>query len=326
MPLGGLLGRLWREYVSRYLGDIAAAHPGTRRSSLRAGVSYALILKYTTDGMTEGDVRPSCSGRRSRCSASTGVARGGALGASRAQSQSIALKVLRDLQAIDVRQVDGCRFRAATPAKNRGGWSRASPMTSTSSAKLSCAAANRSFAIALTLIGAIASMLYFDWVLTLIVFAAFALAGGPLQMIWPNAPCAKPTCRTGANGRAFGALNGKYSAFPAPSKLMAWKTARKNARQRRVRGAAQEWRRSSRIAARALCRCWRLSGGHCIGRQCSGSQAGAFSMTSMTVGDLIGMIGAVGVAAPAARTLGQLNTLVGGMPQPPSQRIFGLDR
>jgi subfamily B ATP-binding cassette protein MsbA len=44
---------------------------------------------------------------------------------------------------------------------------------------------------------------------------------------------------------------------------------------------------------------------------------------AMTVGDLIGIIGAVGVATPAARALGQFNTLAGEA-QAALQRIFGL--
>ena len=54
MKRGGLFGRLWREFVSRYLRDIALLVP-VLVVVAAAGISYAVILKYATDGIIARD-------------------------------------------------------------------------------------------------------------------------------------------------------------------------------------------------------------------------------------------------------------------------------
>jgi hypothetical protein len=51
MKKRSLVARLWRDFVSRYLSDVGLLLPALALVAA-AGVSYALILKYTTDGIT----------------------------------------------------------------------------------------------------------------------------------------------------------------------------------------------------------------------------------------------------------------------------------
>ncbi len=315
MKQPSLLGRLWRGYVSRYLGDIGLLIPALAVVAA-AGVSYALILKYTTDGMTARDAAVVLWAPIAVL-ASTGV-RAVALWVQAVLSQSIALKVLRDLQAAmfaKLMDVDFARHAREEPGRLVSRFTNDINVVSEALVRGGQSVIRDS----LTLIGAIASMLYFDWVLTLIVFAAFALAGGPLQSLAKRA-----VRQTHAAQEQMGALSALLMESFGFSRAV--KTYSLEDREKERAGAAFEARRKlatklaySRAGAVPVLE---IAGGVALAAVLW--IAGWRILNSaMTVGDLIGMIGAVGVAAPAARTLGQLNTLAAEC-SAALARIFGL--
>jgi subfamily B ATP-binding cassette protein MsbA len=95
MTRGGLFRRLWRTYVSRYLSDIALLVP-VLAAVAAAGVSYALILKYATDGIIAREMATVIWAPI--LVMVVVIVRAIALWGQSVLSQSVALKVLRDMQ------------------------------------------------------------------------------------------------------------------------------------------------------------------------------------------------------------------------------------
>jgi len=179
MKQPSLFGRLWREYVSRYIGDIGLLVPALALVAA-AGVSYALILKYTTDEITARNAAVVIWAPLAVLAA-TGL-RAIALWAQAVLSQTIALKVLRDLQTnmfAKLMDVDFARHAREEPGRLVSRFTNDINIVSEALVR----GGQSIIRDTLTLIGAIGSMLWFDWVLTLVVFGAFALAAGPLQNI-----------------------------------------------------------------------------------------------------------------------------------------------
>ncbi|MBX9747106.1 MAG: ABC transporter ATP-binding protein/permease [Hyphomonadaceae bacterium] len=310
-----LVARLWREYVSRYLSDIALLLPALAAVAA-AGVSYALILKFTTDGITERDTSVVIWAPIAVLVAT--VVRAAALWVQAVVSQSVALKVLRDLQRSmfsKLMDVDFARHAREEPGRLVSRFTNDINVVSEALVR----GGQSIIRDTLTLIGAIASMLWLDWVLTLVVAAAFAIAGGPLQQI------AKRAMRqTHVAQEQIGALSALLMETFSFSRAV--KTYGLEEREKARAGAAFETRRKismklaySRAGTVPLLE---IVGGVAL--------AGVLWISGyrilndlMTVGDLIGMIGAVGVAAPAARALGQTNTLLSEA-SAALQRVFGL--
>jgi len=315
MKRSSLFGRLWREYVSRYLGDIGLLIPALALVAA-AGVSYALILKYTTDGVTARDATIVFWAPIAVLIA-TGV-RALALWAQAVLSQSIALKVLRDLQGAmfaKLMDVDFARHAREEPGRLVSRFTNDINIVSEALVRGGQSIIRDS----LTLLGAIASMLWFDWVLTLVVFGSFLLAGGPLQSLAKRA-----SRQTHAAQEQIGALSSVL--LESFGFARAVKTYGLEEREKVRADAAFEGRRKlamklahSRAGAVPLLE---IVGGIALAAVL---WIAGYRILSgvMTVGDLIGMIGAVGVAAPAARALGQMNTLAAEA-SAALQRIFGL--
>jgi subfamily B ATP-binding cassette protein MsbA len=171
----------------------------------------------------------------------------------------------------------------------------------------------------LTLAGAIASMLWFDWVLTLVVAGVFLLASGPLQAMAQRA-----MRQTQAAQLQIGALTALLSEtfgaarFVKTYGLEEHETARARAAFEARRKLAMKLARNRASAVPLM----EIIGGVALAAVLwiAGIRILA---DAMTVGDLIGMIGAVGVAAPAARALGQFNTVLAEA-RAALGRIFGL--
>ncbi|MGE3931318.1 MAG: ABC transporter transmembrane domain-containing protein, partial [Hyphomonadaceae bacterium] len=102
-----LLGRLWRDYVSRYTLDLTALVPALALVAL-TGVSYALILKFATDNIEAGDLNAIALVPVAVITAT--LIRAGAIWAQAVLSQGLALKVLRDLQAAMFTRLMGADF------------------------------------------------------------------------------------------------------------------------------------------------------------------------------------------------------------------------
>jgi len=312
---GGLLGRLWRDYVARYLSDVALLLP-VLAVVAAAGVSYALILKYTTDDITARDATVVVWAPLAVLAATT--VRAVALWAQAILSQSIALKVLRDLQQAmfsKLMDVDFARHAREEPGRLVSRFTNDINVVSEALVR----GGQSIIRDTLTLVGAVASMLWFDWVLTLVVIGAFAVAGRPLQQI-----AARAMRQTHMAQEQIGALSSLLMETFSFARVV--KTYALEEREKERASAAFERRRKismklaySRAGTVPLLE---IVGGLAL--------AGVLWISGfrilnglMTVGDLIGMIGAVGVAAPAARALGQTNTLVSEA-SAALQRVFGL--
>lgn len=312
---GGLFARLWREYVSRYMRDIALLMP-VLAAVAAAGVLYAWILKFTTDGITARDASVVLWAPAAVIGAT--LIRALALWAQAVLSQSIALKVLRDLQGAmfaKLMDVDFARHAREEPGRLVSRFTNDINVVSEAMVR----GGQSIIRDTLTLIGALLSMLWFDWVLTLVVVGAFALAGRPLQLIAERA-----MRQTQVAQEQIGALSALLIETFSFARVV--KTYALEEREKARAEAGFETRRKismklahSRAGTVPLLE---IVGGLAL--------AGVLWIAgfrilagAMTIGDLMGMIAAVGVAAPAARALGQTNTLVSEA-SAALQRIFGL--
>ncbi len=315
MSKTSLFARLWREYVSRHLSDLAVLLPALVMVAA-AGVSYALILKYTTDGVTARDASVILWAPIAVLAAT--AVRAVALWVQAVVSQSLALKVLRDLQRAmfsKLMDVDFARHAREEPGRLVSRFTNDINIVSEALVR----GGQSIIRDTLTLIGAVASMLWLDWVLTLVVAAAFALAGGPLQQIAKRA-----LKQTHVAQEQMGSLSALLMETFSFSRAV--KTYGLEEREKTRADAGFEARR--KIAMKlAYSRARTVPLLEIVGGV---ALAGVLWISGyrilndlMTVGDLIGMIGAVGVATPAARALGQTNTLLSEA-SAALQRVFGL--
>lgn len=315
MKGSGLLGRLWRDYVARYTGDLFILIPSLALVAA-AGVSYALILKYTTDGVTAGDVNVIVFAPLAALAAT--IVRAAAMWVQAVQSQSLALKVLRDLQGAmfaKLMSVDFARHAREEPGKLVSRFTNDIMVVSEALVR----GLQASIRDTLTLVGAIAAMLWLDWVLTLVVAGVFLLANGPLQQIAKRAQR-----QTEAAQLQIGALTAMLTESFSAARFV--KTYGLEERETERAQAAFEARRklamklarnrAHTVPLLEIVGGVALAGVLWIAVLRIGAQ-------QMTLGDLIGMIGAVGVATPAARALGQFNTILNEAVAA-LRRIFGL--
>ena len=192
-----LLSRLWRDYVSRYTGDIAMLVPVLAIVAL-AAVSYAAILKFTIDSIEASDLRAIALVPLAVIAAT--VIRAVAIYTQAVLSQGLALKVLRDLQSAMFAKLTGADFARLT---REAGGNLVSRFTNDITVIGEGLVRGGQVAVrdTLTLIGAVASMFWYDWLLTLLVLGVFVFAARPLQAI---AKRARRT--TGAAQAQIGAL------------------------------------------------------------------------------------------------------------------------
>jgi subfamily B ATP-binding cassette protein MsbA len=315
MKQPSLFGRLWRDFVSRYLGEIAVLTPALAIVAA-AGVSYAIILKFTVDSLNANELNV-IVWAPAAILAATGV-RAIALWVQAVVSQSIALKVLRDLQGAmfaKLMDVDFARHAREEPGRLVSRFTNDINIVSEALVR----GGQSMIRDTLTLLGAIGSMLWLDWVLTLVVFGAFALAAGPLQGLSKRA-----VRQTHAAQEQMGSLSALL--LESFGFARAVKTYALEEREKDRAGAAFEARR--KLATKLA---YSRAGPVPVLEIVGGIALAAVLWIAgwrilndfMTVGDLIGMIAAVGAAAPAARTLGQLNTLAAEC-SAALARIFGL--
>ncbi|MDX2274755.1 MAG: ABC transporter ATP-binding protein [Hyphomonadaceae bacterium] len=311
----GLLGRLWRGYVSHYRLDIAALAPVLALVAA-SGVSYALILKYATDNIQAGNLAGIALVPVAVIIATT--IRAAAIWGQAVLSQGLALKVLRDLQNAmfgKLMSVDYARFAREDTGRLISRFTNDVTIVGEGLVR----GAQTAIRDTLTLFGAIGSMLWLDPVLSLVVLGVFAIAGGPLQSIAKRARRA-----TDAAQVQLGALTALLAEIFGSARFV--KTYALEAREAERAGAAFEARRQLGLKlARNRARSEPLMevlGGFALGGvlYLAGMRiAGG----AMTLGDLLGIIGAIGVATPAARAVGNFNTVLNEA-LAALARIFGL--
>jgi subfamily B ATP-binding cassette protein MsbA len=315
MTAGALLGRLWRDFVSRYIGDIALLAP-VLAVVAAAAASYAWVTKHAFDAIGRGDL-DAIALTPVFVLAAVGV-RAVSMYAQAVMSQGLALKVLRDIQGAmfaKLMDVDFARYSRETPGQLVSRFTNDINVVAEGLVRGGQAVIRD----ALTLIGAIAFMVWSDWVLTLLVAGAFLLAGPPLQAIARRA-----RQRTESAQQQLGTLTSLLSEIFGAARFV--KTYGLERRETERASAAFEDRRKIAMKlARNRARSEPLL--EIVG----GIAFAAVLLTAglriaggaMTLGDLLGIITAIGVATPAARALSNFNTVLNEA-LAALGRIFGL--
>jgi subfamily B ATP-binding cassette protein MsbA len=315
MKPGALLGRLWRDYVSRYAGDIAVLVPVLAVVAL-AAVSYAAILKFTIDSIQAANLRAIALAPIAVIAAT--VVRAIAIYGQAVLSQGLALKVLRDLQSAMFAKLTGADFARLT---REAGGNLVSRFTNDITVIGEGLVRGGQVAIrdSLTLVGAIASMFWYDWALTLLVLVVFLVAAKPLQAIAKRARGVTEVAQA-----QIGTLTSLLTESLGAARVV--KTYGLESREIDRADAAFEQRRKlamklARNRARSEPLLEVLGGLALAGvLYIAGMRIAA---GAMTLGDLVAIIGAIGVATPAARAIGNFNTVLNeGLAA--LARIFGL--
>jgi subfamily B ATP-binding cassette protein MsbA len=302
MKAGPILLRLWRQYILRYKIDIVALVP-VLATVAAAGVSYALILKFATDSIETENLRAIALVPVAVVGAV--VLRAAAMWAQAVMTQALALKILRDLQSAmfaKLMSVDFARFAREDVGRLVSRFTNDIVIVGYALVR----AAQTSIRDTLTLVGAVIAMFVLDWVLASVVIGVFALAARPLAAIANRARKQTSIAQeqighvTALLGEVFGAAR-----FVKTYSLEARETARANK-------AFEEQRRLGMKLAHNRARgepLLEILGGVAL--------AGVLYLAGvriaageMTLGDLLGMIGAVGIATPAARAISGFNTML----------------
>jgi subfamily B ATP-binding cassette protein MsbA len=311
----GLLRRLWRQFVARYAGEVALIAPALVLVAA-AGISYGFILKYTTDGLNEGAANVFVYAPLAVVAA-TGV-RALAMWAQSVQSQTLALKVLRDLQNAmfaKLMRADFARHAREAPGALVSRFTNDVNVVSEFLVRSGQALVRDS----LTVTGALLGMLWSDWLLTLVVLAAFAVAGPALAAIAQRA-----RRQTQAAQAQLGALSATLTeSFGAARFVKTYSL--EDHETARAADAFETRRKLSRKLAynrAATVPLLEVVGGLALAGVLA-IAAWRIASEAMTVGDLIAIMGLVGVATPSARALGQANTQMNEA-RAALARIFGL--
>lgn len=296
-----LLARLWNDHLKRYVGDLLALAP-ILAAVAAIGVGYAFIMRETVNRLQAGDTGVIAWAPLAIMGAT--LARALAIWAQAILSQGLGHKVLRDLQGAMFSKLVRADF-ARSARENSG------QMISRLTNDINVVAEGliRSVQVvmrdALTLIGALASMFWFDWVVALLVVAIFVFAGPPLASIARRA-----RRQTESAQLLMGRLTALLSeTFSSPRFV---KTYGLEENEETRAGAAFEERRRVNmkivynrarveplmeiLGGMALAVVLYVAGARIVGG-------------AMSIGDLLGMIVAVGSASPAARSLGTFNTV-----------------
>jgi subfamily B ATP-binding cassette protein MsbA len=302
MKAGPILARLWRQYISRYTLDLLLLAP-VLAVVAAAAAGYAWILKLAADSIQAGDM--------------TGIAmvpvaviatvliRAVAMWGQAVMTQSLSLKVLRDLQNAmfaKLMSVDYARFAREDVGRLVSRFTNDIVIVGYALVR----AAQTAVRDTLTLAGAVAMMFYLDAVLASVVIVVFALAARPLQSIAKRA-----RRQTGIVQEQIGAVTALLGEVFGASRFV--KTYSLEQREsERARTAFEEQRRLNMKLAHNRARSeplLEILGGLALGGvlYLAGLR---IASDAMTLGDLLGIIGAVGIATPAARSISGFNTML----------------
>jgi subfamily B ATP-binding cassette protein MsbA len=302
MKAGAIIGRLWRQYIWRYKLDLLALAPVLALVAA-AGVSYALILKFGTDSIEARNMQAIALVPVAVITAV--VVRAAGMWAQAVMTQSLALKILRDLQNAmfgKLMSVDFARFQREDVGRLVSRFTNDITIVGYALVR----AAQTSIRDTLTLIGALTSMFWLDWVLAAVVIGVFALAAQPLQAIAKRA-----RRQTAIAQEQVGHVTSLLSEILGAARFV--KTYNLERREtERAGGSFEEQRRVNMKLAYNRARSeplMEILGGIAL--------AGVFYLAGvriasglMTIGDLLGIVGAVGIATPAARSISGFNTML----------------
>ncbi len=302
MKAGAVLSRLWRQYILRYKMDLLTLAPVLVLVAA-ASASYAWILKFATDSIQSGDLNQIAL-IPVAVIVIVGLRAAGMWGQA-VMTQALALKILRDLQSAmfaKLMSVDFARFAREDVGRLVSRFTNDITIVGYALVR----AAQTSLRDSLTLIGSIAMMFYLDWVLAGVVIGVFALAARPLGAIAQRAR-KQTSIAQEQIGHVTALLN---EVFGASRFVKTYSLERRETQ--RADAAFEEQRRLGMKLAHNRARSeplLEILGGVAL--------AGVLYLAGvriasdlMTLGDLFGMIGAVGVATPAARSISGFNTML----------------
>jgi subfamily B ATP-binding cassette protein MsbA len=315
MSTGRLFARLWREHVSHYKSEIALLVPVLAAVAL-AAVSYAGVLKFATDAINAGNLNGVYFWAVVAVFAT--AVRALAMWLQAVMSQGIALKVLRDLQGAmfaKLMRVDFARFGREAPGRLISRFTNDINVISEGLVR----GGQTAIRDTLTLLGAVGYMFYLDWVLSSVVLGVFALAAWPMQRIAESARRRTRAAQvqvselSGLLAETFGAMRFvKTYGLEAHETERSRQTfeARRKAQMKLARNRAHPVPLLEIIGGLALAIVLAIAGTRIAAHQ-------------MTFGDLMGMIGAFATATPAARAMGQFNTILNEATSA-LDRVYGL--
>ena len=296
-----LLMRLWRDHLRRYLGEILALAPVLGAVAL-VGAGYAFIMRETVNRLQAGDTSVITWAPLAILVATLG--RAIAIWAQSILSQDIGYKMLRDLQGVMFSKLVRADFARASRETSGQQISRL-----TNDINVIGEGLIRSFQVmmrdGLAVISSLAMMFYFDWVVAGLVVLIFVFAGPPLSSIARRA-----RRQTESSQLLMGRLTALLSESFSSPRLVKTYGLEEN-EEKRAGEAFEERRRLNMkivynrarvdpimeiLGGVALAVVLDVAGARIVGG-------------AMTIGDLLGMIVAVGAASPAARSLGTFNTV-----------------
>ncbi|MDZ4776112.1 MAG: ABC transporter ATP-binding protein [Alphaproteobacteria bacterium] len=298
---GHLLGRLWKDHLHRYGGDLLALTP-VLAAVAAIGVGYTFIFRETIGRLQAADTSVITWAPIAFLAAT--LARAGAIWAQAVLSQGLGHKVLRDLQGAMFSKLVRADFARSQRERSGQSVSRL-----TNDVNVIAEGLIRSFQVvvrdSLTLLGTLLSMLWLDWVVALLVIAIFLFAGPPLSAIAKRARRQTESAQL-LMGRLTSLLSESFSS-PRFVKTYGLETHEES----RANEAFEERRRVNMKIVYNRARVEPLMevlGG--IALAVVLSVAGMRIVDgAMEVKDLLAMIAAVGIASPSARSLGTFNTL-----------------
>jgi len=302
MKAGAIIGRLWRQYIWPYKMDLLALAPVLALVAA-AGVSYALILKFGTDSIQAGNLAEITLVPIAVVAAV--VVRAGAMWAQAVMTQSLALKILRDLQNgmfAKLMSVDFARFQREDVGRLVSRFTNDITIVGYALVR----AAQTSIRDSLTLIGALISMFWLDWVLASVVIGVFALAAQPLQTIAKRA-----RRQTAVAQEQVGHVTATLSEILGAARFVKTYSLEQRETKRASDGFEEQRRVNMKLSYnRARSEpLMEVLGGVAL--------AGVFYLAGvriasgvMTLGDLLGIVGAIGIATPAARSISGFNTML----------------
>lgn len=301
MAAGPVLARLWQAFVRPHFGLLVALAPLLVLVALTA-TAYSVIMARTIDALTEGRLDVLTLAPLAVLGAT--AIRALAIYGAAVTSQDLGLRVLRDIQEAMFHSLTRADF-ARLQREESGRFISRFTNDITVIAEGLVRGAQAVLRDALTLIGSVAAIFYFDWVVALLVLGVFAIAGGPLSSI------AKRARRQTQDAQAqLGGLTALLAeSLGAARFIRAYRL--EDREEARVAAAFEERRRLAMKLAHNRARSdplLEILGGAAL--------AGVLWVAAsrilgelMTVGDLLGIITAIAAATPAARALGSFNTV-----------------
>lgn len=302
MTASAILSRLWRQYIWRYKTDLLAVTPVLIVVAATA-VAYAHLLKFATDAIDANSLK--AIELVPIAVLAVVLSRAAAMWAQAIMTQGLALKILRDLQnAMFAKLMTSDYARVAREDVGRVVSRFTNDITIVGYALVR--GAQTSVRDTLTLIGAIASMFWLDWVLAAIVIGVFALAAQPISAIAKRA-----RRQTAIAQEQIGTLTSLLTEIFGATRFVKTYSLEKREAER-AEGAFETSRRINMKLVHNRSRSeplLEILGGVALGGilYIAGLR---ITSNQMTFGDLLGMITAIGIATPAARSISGFNTML----------------